>query len=222
MRRTSFFLVLFSASAFAAGKVTFERSVAGAAPVPITVLCDSGNARMETGGEPEKKVVLIWDAKQKQLSILHPGTKTYQQIDPDRFSQATGQQPGPDPVVTATATGKKAKVDRWDCEHYNVKRGELQLDMCLVPWAKAPVKKEELSCMASVQAAMRKMGAKEGDATGGDVDKLPGMPVQTTRDLGEGKANVMTLKSVERGPAPSDAFVVPTDYKPGAGPHLAK
>jgi hypothetical protein len=222
MRRTSFFLVLLSTSAIAAGKVTFERSIAGAPPVPITVLCDNGNARMETGGDPEKKVILIWDAKQKQLSILHPATKTYQQIDPERFAQVTGQQPGAEPEVKTAATGKRGKVEKWDCDHYNVKRGDLQLDMCLVPWAKAPVKKEELSCMAAVQSAMHKMGAKEGDATGGDVEKLPGMPVQTTRSLGDGTANVMTLKGVERGPAPADAFVVPADYKPGPGPHPAK
>jgi hypothetical protein len=211
MRHRALALVLVSSTAFADGKAVWERTAAGKPPTPITMWCKNGNARMETNGE--KKLVVIWDSEKKLLSILHPDEKVYEQLDPSRFAGLQGASAqGGGNETTYTATGKKQKVEKWDCELYKVKRLGMPLEMCLVPWAKSPVKKDELACMKSVADAFAMLGAKDNDGAAQDFTKMPGLPVQTTRDLGDGKANVMTLKGWEKGEPPAGAFTIPDDY----------
>jgi hypothetical protein len=208
-----------SAPAFAGGRFTWERSTTGQSPVPITLTCEDGDARMETGGE--KNRVLIWDAKKRVLTILDPVTKSYLSVDPEHLTGMIGRRP-PKDEPAFKQTGKKSKVGPWECEHYVIRRSGqnggveiwYELGACLVSWAKSPVKAEELGCLKSMMGALDTLGAQEGDVTAGAVDELPGLPVRTVRDTGDGKVSVSTFKSFQRVPVGAEAFTVPADYAP--------
>src|SRR5262249_39781502 len=148
MRRTLLASLLASASASAGVKIVWERVQAGKPAHDIVMQCEGESARFEGAGD--KPMTVIWDGQKKLLTLLHPDDKPYMQLHPPRTAAvrggATPSNAGKtvDEALTFTAKGKKAKVGKWDCELYDVKRGESSLEMCLTPWDKAPLKREEV------------------------------------------------------------------------------
>lgn len=218
MRSTLLACLLFSLSASAGVKLVWDRVQDGKPPHEIKMSCEGDSARFEGAGE--RPMTAIWDGQKKLLSILHAEDKTYMQLDPARIAAVRGgAAPGksaatPEEAATFSDKGKKSKVGKWDCELYEVKRGETtKLEMCIVPWDKAPLKKEDVACLKSVGEAMRNMGMRESDGTHEDLSKFPGLPVQVTH---EGSST--TLKSAEKATVPADAFTVPADFTPAKGP----
>jgi hypothetical protein len=212
--------LLFGAPALAGGRFTWERSAKGQPPVSITLSCEAGDARMETGGE--KNRVLIWDATKKVLTILDPATKSYLRVDPEQLAGAFGRTRPADDEPPLKRTGKKSKVGPWECEQTLIRRSGqnggvevwYEVDACIVPWARSPVKAEELGCLKPLIGALDTLGAPESDVIAGAVEALPGLPVRTVRDTGDSKTSVSTFKSFQRVTVAPEAFSVPADYAP--------
>jgi hypothetical protein len=234
-------LLLVSSVAFGGTTLTWERTRGAEAPAPVSMKCEGGSARFEGAGSDR---IILWDGATKTLSLLKPADKTYQQLTEAQMQQmrdraaaameamkprlekmSPEQRAQLEAMMNAgsgqagewkfTPTGKKAKVGKWDCEWYDGTRGGLKTQSCMVPWASAPAKKEELECVKSAMSIFQGMlrGAMhDGDATHDDFTKFPGIPVQTVRESSDGTKHSMTLKNVDRGPLPPETFAVPKGY----------
>lgn len=235
------FLCLFSSAASAGTTLTWERSKGSEKPTTLVMKCEGGNARFEGSAAAGRTV--IWDAAKKTLAVLKPAEKTYSQLTEAQLlelrermkamaEQMRGRLDSLPPAQRAqleamlgaaeetaewkfTATGKKSRVGKWECELYDGERGAVKSQSCMVPWPSAPAKKDELECVKSVSSLFQALSrglARDSDTAPEDLTKFPGLPVQTTRSMADGQQLVSTLKSAEKGKIPPDAFLVPKDY----------
>jgi hypothetical protein len=226
MRCTLLACLLISATAFAGVKIVWDRVQDGKPPHEIKMQCEGDSARFEGAGD--RPMTALWDGQKKLLSILHVEDKTYMQLDPARIAAVRGGAnsanlgkgaSAPEEPLTFKDEGKKSKVGKWDCELYEVKRGETTVEMCITPWDKAPLKREDLACLKSVGEAMRNMGMRDADGTHEDLSKFPGLPVQVTRNGADGNKSSTTLKTAEKATVAADAFTLPADFTPAKGRH---
>lgn len=113
-----------------------------------------------------------------------------------------------------TATGKKQKVGSYDCELYDGVRGQTKQQACVVAWAKAPVKKDDLKALASLADTFRPLIEGPAGSTGveQDLTSYPGFPVRAVSTLPDGEKRVTTLKSAERSAVDAAQFEVPEGY----------
>jgi hypothetical protein len=236
-------LLLVSSAASAGTTLAWERLRGDEAPTRLTMKCENGNVRFE--GSAGGGRVVIWDAQAKTLDVLKPQEKTYGQLTETQANAMRDKLKGLREQMKArldtlppekrtqleamladasgegeqwkfTATGKKQKVGKWDCEVYDGERGAVKMQSCMVPWSAAPAKKEDLECLKGVSSLFQSLlkGIADADAaTHEDLTRFPGLPVQTTRVLPDGRKAVMTLMSAERGKIGAGEFVVPKDYQ---------
>jgi hypothetical protein len=235
MSRLAFTFVLASFSAHAGIVLKWDRTRGDEPATTLVMTCEGGNARFEGSGTKGRTV--LWDAKARALHVIKTDEKTFSTLSEAQLlalrerakaaiekikAASTPEKRAEIDAMTAepewklTATGQKAKPGQWDCELYDAEKGTSKLQMCIVPWAKSPAKKEDLDCVKSVAELFKMMSrgalSKEADFAE-DLTKFPGLAVQSTRDMGGGKKAISTLKTVEKVTPPPGAFTVPADFK---------
>ncbi len=123
-----------------------------------------------------------------------------------------------------TATGKKQKVGEWACEVHEATRDGQRHEVCVVPWDKAPLKKEDMKAFVSLNDFFLSMSGGLGSPQGDDVftrelHNYPGYPVLSTTVEPGGQRATFTTRSVTRGAVPAGEFALPQGYaeQPMAG-----
>jgi hypothetical protein len=230
--------VLCAATSFAGVKVVWDRVSADGKSAEISMQCEGENARFEGAGE--KKSVAIWDAKKQMLEVVRDDNKTYTALDPAQIAamaqrlaamrakldqmppeqraqveKMMGGKMADDPKAewVFTSKNKKSKIAKWDCDLYDAKRGALEAEMCIVPWEKSPLKREDLKCVKPISEMFKGMSSDEADGMTDMLEKFPGMPARSIRNLADGKKATTTLKSADHATIAASAFEVPAGYK---------
>ena len=160
-------------------------------------------------GEIRKHAEATYRDLEKRLNAMPPAERA--QMEAMMMQTGLGQKVA---EWKFTPTGKKSKVGPWPCELYEGDRGgQGKTTFCMAPWATAPVKKEEFACLKNVVALFGALaGGSDSDLAHEDLTKFPGLPLQTTRELGEGKTMSSTVKAAARAKHPAETFAIPAGY----------
>lgn len=238
-------LLLIASSASAGTVLNWERARTDETN-SIVMKCEGGNARFESnGGKAAAIVIYLAKTKtltvmnpaaktyvqmdQSTMSAARDRASATKERMKAQLEKAAPEQRAqleallnaekdvkPLPEWSFKSTGKKLKVGSFDCELFDGSRGETRVELCLVPWEKAPVKRADLECARGVAEMFKSMGpavAADGDSTREDLTKFPGLPVLSSRDVGEGRKITMTLKGAAIAPVSPDEFVIPPGYE---------
>ena len=125
-------LLPFAASAQAAsdeafeGKVTYRTSMGGMA-VEVTQFIKGKRLRQDIDS-PMGKIVIIFDAEAGKLATTGPGQpKRVMSFDDMRRGSPRGNRSS---EVEITTTGRRDTIAGHPCEHYLIKQGRNELDIC--------------------------------------------------------------------------------------------
>ncbi len=232
--------VLCASTSFAGIKVVWDRVSAEGKNAEISMQCEGENARFEGMGMGDKKSVAIWDAKKQMLEVVRDENKSYTALDPaqiaamaqrlaamraslaqmppekrEQLEKMMGGKMADDPKAewVFTSKNKKSKVAKWDCELYDAKRGAMEAEMCIIPWEKSPLKREDLKCVKPISEMFKGMSSDEADGMTDMLEKFPGMPALSVRNLADGKKSTTTMKSADHAAVAASAFEIPAGYK---------
>jgi Domain of unknown function (DUF4412) len=146
------------------------------------------------------------------ITLMH-GQKSFMKMPAERTKALIAQmqklQPGGAPAATPklTPTGKKEKVDKYDCEVFTWTNGGMNVTYWIC---------KDFPNFAQINAAMAKMQNAGVGAVGKGIlpgaAELPGMVVKTEVTVG-GQKITTTIVSVTEENVDPGVFQVPPDYK---------
>lgn len=207
-----------------------------------TIVIWDGDAKALTSVKPADKTYTRMDeasltAMKEQLAAM----KTQMEAQMAKMSPQQREQmeqmmkgrgapaAGPRPEVKVTPLNKKLKVGQFDCELFERYWGEHKTEVCVTPWDKLPVTRDDFKPFQSMAEFFKAMFEGLPGATStpevqndvmGELDRYKGFPVQTTSTDPMGGTSTFTFKSAVRGSIDQGVFAVPagfTEKKQGPG-----
>lgn len=161
-------------------------------------------------------------AMRQQLEKLPPDQRAQMQAMMAKAGALEETAPKkPAPWVFKAARTKR-EVAGQTCEVHLGERGDEKIEICVVPWAKAPFKREDVTALKSLSTFLSQgmAGAFAVPANDFDVhlESYPGFPLETVTP-GPPKRTVH-IKGIQRGPVDASVFTVPEGFTERALPEL--
>lgn len=171
-------------------------------------------ASLKAQREAAKAKMEEFKARQKaMLDKLPPDQRARAE---EIFTKQTPETPAAPQPTTFTSLKKSKKVGSWDCDVYEVKRGNYTSESCMVPWKKSPVSQADLE---ELRAIGDFSGLEAQNEFTQDLKQFPGFPIETVSEGPMGKS-VVTLKEVKKGAIDAKDFTVPADFTEKKLPQL--
>jgi hypothetical protein len=209
--------LFFSAAAAQADLVIVQKIESPLQSGNMTIKVKEGKARADIA----QQVSTITDGATGETVTLMHGQKSYMRMSAERskalLQQLQKLQGAAQPGTAATPpkltpTGRKEKVDKYDCEVFTWSTGGANVtywiarDFPNFAQVNAVLEKTQNSGIAAVGKGMLPSSAD-----------FPGMPVKTEMTI-NGQKVTTTIVSVTEEPVDAAAFEVPKDYKEMAAP----
>ena len=213
-----FFAALFFAAAAAAHAdlVIVQKVESPLQSGNMTIKVKDGKARADIA----QQVSTITDGASGETITLMHGQKSYMRMSAERskallqqLQKLQGAQPGAAATPPKlTPTGRKEKIDKYDCEVFTWSTGPANVTYWIA---------RDFPNFAQVNAALEKTQNAGINAVGKGMlpnsADFPGMPVKTEMSV-NGQKITTTVVSVTEEPVAATEFDVPKDYKEIAAP----
>ncbi len=157
-------------------------------------------------------------AMEKQLEKLPPEQRAQVQEMLEK-SQGKGGPAKPEGKWRFTPAGKSDQVAGYDCERYVGKRGAQTQELCVVPWSRSPIQRDDFHCFDSFNEVSKSSPFGSVEAGQRDFSLYPGFPVQTVMGAGERKITT-TVKSLKKEKLAAELFEPPAGYTEQQAPGM--
>jgi hypothetical protein len=196
----------------------------------------------------QKKTMLLFDAPQKQYTRLDAATmkrmgdtvgNAMRQMEAqlaklppaqreqmrEMLKKAMHSQPTQEATKRQpwqwTALGTQKKLNGFTCTSHSGKRGDERMEVCVVPWNKSPVTRDDLKGLTGLADFAKQLTDSMGGGgptqdLNAEMNEYPGFPIESVRTETDasGKATSRTSRLLKamRQTVPPVAFAIPAAF----------